>query len=52
MLKSEEYDDYTIVSLGLEAGFNSKSTFYNAFKRKFDVSPSEFRKNRGVDIAR
>jgi len=39
-----EYVNYTIESIGLESGFNSKSTFYTAFKKFTDLSPSQFKK--------
>lgn len=42
-LIAEEYDHYTMVSIGLEAGFNSRSAFYTAFKRHTGMTPSEFR---------
>lgn len=42
-LISNKYRNYTIVSIGLECGFNSKSAFYNAFKKFVKISPSEFR---------
>lgn len=43
MLSGTEYDPYTIVSIGLECGFNSKSTFYTAFKKFTSMTPSQFR---------
>ena len=43
-LKDENYADYTLESIGLECGFNSKSTFYSAFKKFNEMTPSEFQK--------
>lgn len=42
-LSNKEYSDYTIVAIGLECGFNSKSTFYAAFKKFTSETPSTFR---------
>jgi AraC-like DNA-binding protein len=33
---------YTISSIGFESGFNSRSTFYNAFKKFTGMSPSDY----------
>ena len=44
-LHSEEFEHYAIVSVGLEAGFNSKSAFYTAFKKHTGLTPSRFREN-------
>ncbi|NKI30571.1 helix-turn-helix domain-containing protein [Croceivirga thetidis] len=43
-LTNSAFQDYTIVAIGLECGFNSKSAFYNAFKKIAKESPSEFRR--------
>lgn len=43
LLSNEEFSNYTIVAIGLECGFNSKSTFYSAFKKFTGQTPSSFR---------
>jgi AraC-like DNA-binding protein len=42
-LSSPDYANYTLVAIGLEAGFNSKTTFNTVFKKFTSVTPSEFR---------
>jgi len=44
IIGDEDYINYTIVAIGLESGFNSKSTFYSAFKKFTNLSPSQFKK--------
>ncbi|WP_348744037.1 AraC family transcriptional regulator [Tenacibaculum sp. 190524A05c] len=43
LLQNNDYDQYTITSIALESGFNSKSTFYTAFKKHTGVTPTQFR---------
>ncbi|HLP64307.1 helix-turn-helix domain-containing protein [Flavobacterium sp.] len=42
-LKDKSFENYTIESIGLECGFNSKSTFYAAFKKFTSLTPIAFR---------
>lgn len=42
LLKEPNYRDYTLTAIGFEAGFNSKSAFYAAFKKSTGVSPAKF----------
>jgi len=43
-LQHPDFKNYTIVAIGLEAGFNIKSAFNASFKKITGVSPSEYRK--------
>ena len=43
LLLSEKNRNYTILSVGFEAGFNSKTTFNTVFKKFTGFTPSEFR---------
>jgi AraC-like DNA-binding protein len=44
ILIEPKYQDYNIEAIGFECGFNSKSTFYLAFKKFTTLTPTEFKK--------
>lgn len=45
LLSDPKYNHYTILAMGYEAGFRSKSTFNKFFKQKEGVSPSFYKKS-------
>ena len=45
LLLNPEFSNYTLVAIGLESGFNSKTTFNTVFKKLTSLTPSQFRKN-------
>ncbi len=44
MILDSDFDDYNLLSIGLEASFTSKTTFYNAFKKATGITPNAYRK--------
>lgn len=42
LLASERANQITILAIALEAGFNSKTAFYNTFKKETGQTPSQF----------
>ena len=47
LLADPAFKDYTIVAIGLECGFNSRSTFYSAFRKFTSKTPTQFLKEAG-----
>ncbi|MEQ9147573.1 MAG: AraC family transcriptional regulator, partial [Cytophagales bacterium] len=43
LLSSDEYQDLNVIEIAYRVGFNTKASFYNAFRKKNQVSPKEFR---------
>lgn len=51
LLRDNKYKNYTIASIGLESGFNSKSTFYYVFKKNTGKTPLQYKKeSRTIDL--
>ncbi|WP_298547423.1 helix-turn-helix domain-containing protein [uncultured Aquimarina sp.] len=46
MILNEEFDKYSLLAIGLEAGFKSKTTFYTSFKRETGLTPNQFKTNQ------
>lgn len=44
MLADDQFSHYTIIATAYEAGFNSKTAFYEAFKKFTGTTPSKYRK--------
>ena len=44
ILCDERYNHYTMEAVADEVGFNSKATFYQAFRRETDQSPAAYRR--------
>ncbi|UII77372.1 AraC family transcriptional regulator [Flagellimonas sp. HMM57] len=42
LFQNISYKDYTLVSIGLESGFNSKATFNRVFKNETGMTPSAY----------
>lgn len=45
-LKNPDFSNYTLIAIGLEAGFNSKTTFNTTFKKITGQTPSQFKKSQ------
>ncbi|MCW2120411.1 helix-turn-helix domain-containing protein [Flavobacterium sp. 7A] len=43
MISNSEYENYNLLTIGLESGFTSKTTFYNAFKKVTNQTPNEYK---------
>lgn len=43
MIVSAEFDKYSLLAIGLEAGFKSKTTFYTSFKKETGLTPSQYK---------
>lgn len=46
ILVNPDFNKYTILSIAFETGFNSKSSFYSAFKKATKLTPTQFKNGR------
>lgn len=44
-IQDPAFEHYTLLSLGLDAGFNSKSSFNSVFKKMTGMTPSEYKRS-------
>ncbi|MCB2209009.1 MAG: helix-turn-helix domain-containing protein [Bacteroidetes bacterium] len=48
-LKDPKYDNYSILGVAMDCGFNTKSSFNAAFKKFTGLTPSEFRNKKTIE---
>ena len=46
MMLDSEFENYTLLAIGLESGFTSKTTFYNTFKKTTGMTPNAYRNTK------
>lgn len=46
--KDRKYDNFTILAIAFDSGFNSKTTFNSIFKNITGMTPSQFRSEKGT----
>ena len=50
LLVDPNSNNYTVLSIGFEAGFNSKTTFNTVFKKFTGLTPTAYREMQGQPI--
>ncbi|CAM4045840.1 helix-turn-helix domain-containing protein [Pseudoalteromonas byunsanensis] len=43
-IETAPHSTMPLINIALDQGFNSKSTFYNSFKKEFELTPMQFKK--------
>ena len=43
LIKNPRFHNYSLLSIGLECGFNSKTSFYTNFKKETGLTPKEYK---------
>lgn len=51
LLVDPKNNNFTILSVGFEAGFNSKTTFNTVFKKFTGLTPTDFREKQKLELA-
>lgn len=52
MLRDSTHENYTLLGLAFEAGFNSKASFNRAVKKQFGISPKELKAQIHADVSK
>jgi len=48
-IRNQENNNYTLLAIGLESGFNSKSSFNSVFKKHTGQTPSQYKKSLQIE---
>lgn len=46
IMLNPDFDNYSLLAIGLECGFSSKTTFHNSFKKFTGMTPNTYRKSQ------